>query len=179
MAHAHVDPVTESSHIWLSIVKNSKMRQELGTLLRQARRSRGVSTKEIGEAAGVTGQYIGMVERGTRRPNIDTFMSILDALQLSPTASKDGRSVTFFLEEGKHDVTVEFLPPPAVETPAWREQQIIEDSLRLGLVVRILSEHRDVLLEVYRHLGLDDDFNAYNDAMDEWVSRRIDEMRGK
>lgn len=53
---------------------------ELARLLREAREQRGLSMTRLAEKAGLTHAMISMVERGLRRPTVDTLVRITEVL---------------------------------------------------------------------------------------------------
>lgn len=57
--------------------------QPVGEQIKEARRSVGLTQKELGERIGVGGDCISVWERGARRPTIHTLARIADALGYS------------------------------------------------------------------------------------------------
>lgn len=53
-------------------------------LLRQERLHRGLSMSQVAERAGLSQQMISYVERGLRKPNLDTLLRQCAALDLDP-----------------------------------------------------------------------------------------------
>lgn len=57
--------------------------KELGSRIRQARKSRGVTQEKLGELCSLSSAHIGHIERGSRIPSIDTLYKISVALSVS------------------------------------------------------------------------------------------------
>ncbi len=55
----------------------------LGTRVRERREALGWSQAELAEAAGVTPNYVGVVERGEKLPTLQTLAAIADAFNVS------------------------------------------------------------------------------------------------
>lgn len=65
----------------------------VGAILRAYRTERGLTQEEVAFATGLDRTYIGMVERGERRPTVHAVSLILDALNVTWTrmgAALDG-----------------------------------------------------------------------------------------
>lgn len=56
---------------------------EIGKRIRQHREIKKINQKTLAELIGVTGTYIGMIERGERIPKLETFISIVNVLGAS------------------------------------------------------------------------------------------------
>jgi transcriptional regulator with XRE-family HTH domain len=54
--------------------------ENLGPRLRELRRQRGITLREVAEAAGVTESFVSQVERGTASPSVATLRRIAAAL---------------------------------------------------------------------------------------------------
>lgn len=52
-------------------------------VVQKHREKKGISRAVLAEMAGLHQTYIGLLERGTRRPNLDTAKAIADALGLT------------------------------------------------------------------------------------------------
>lgn len=59
--------------------------RELGSALRQARRSRGMSQADLARAARVGRPWLSSVERGKRTAEIGLVLQVLDTLRLDVT----------------------------------------------------------------------------------------------
>ena len=55
----------------------------VGAILRAYRTERGLTQEEVAFATGLDRTYIGMVERGERRPTVHAVSLMLDALNVS------------------------------------------------------------------------------------------------
>lgn len=55
----------------------------IGRNLRVYRQEAGLRQEDLAAAAGVSTNYIGMVERGEKIPSLETFVALLNALQVS------------------------------------------------------------------------------------------------
>jgi transcriptional regulator with XRE-family HTH domain len=53
-------------------------------ILREERERQGVSMTVVAEQAGLSQQMVSYVERGLRKPNIDTLLRIAWALKIDP-----------------------------------------------------------------------------------------------
>ena len=54
--------------------------EALGARLRETRRQRGITLREVGQAAGVTESFVSQVERGAANPSVATLRRIAEAL---------------------------------------------------------------------------------------------------
>ena len=61
-----------------------ELKELFGTCLRQGRRSRGLTQAQLAEAAGLSLEMIGRLERGLTAPSFDTIAALVAALQISP-----------------------------------------------------------------------------------------------
>lgn len=55
----------------------------IGVNIRKYRIEKGLKQDELAEKAGLSTNYIGMVERGEKMPSLETFIKILNALNVS------------------------------------------------------------------------------------------------
>ena len=55
----------------------------IGTNIRKYRLEKKMKQDELAERAGLSTNYIGMVERGEKIPSLETFIKILNALDVS------------------------------------------------------------------------------------------------
>ena len=62
--------------------KHKNIHQKIASNIRGFRKDKGVSQEELALSAGLNRAYIGYIERGERRPSVDTLMSIAVALDL-------------------------------------------------------------------------------------------------
>ena len=54
--------------------------QRLGARLRARREALGMSQAELGEKAGISANYVGVLERGLKLPTLDTLVALAKAL---------------------------------------------------------------------------------------------------
>lgn len=54
-----------------------------GMRLRAARKARGLNIEQLAEKAGISGNYLGEIERGNKLPSLDTFMRLVNELDVS------------------------------------------------------------------------------------------------
>ena len=52
--------------------------------LRVLRQEKGLSMNAVAERAGLSQQMVSYVERGMRKPNVDTLIRLFHALEISP-----------------------------------------------------------------------------------------------
>ena len=57
--------------------------KELGKVIREKRKSRGLTQVELAQKAGLDRNYIGMVERGERNPSFLSLQKIAQGLGLT------------------------------------------------------------------------------------------------
>ena len=55
----------------------------IGANIRRYRREKGVRQEDLAEKANVSTNYIGMLERGEKIPSLETFIAIVNALDIS------------------------------------------------------------------------------------------------
>lgn len=55
----------------------------IGRNIRQYRLERDLRQEDLAAAAGVSANYMGMVERGEKTPSLETLVAILNALEIS------------------------------------------------------------------------------------------------
>ena len=67
-----------------------------GQLLRARRKALGLAQTDVATGAGITAQYIGMLELGVRAPSADTIDRLVIALDL------DGPAASKFRKAGAH-----------------------------------------------------------------------------
>jgi transcriptional regulator with XRE-family HTH domain len=64
--------------------------ERFGSNLYRARKRLGLSQEAVGFAAGLHRTEIGMLERGERKPRIDTLVKLAGALEVPPEALLEG-----------------------------------------------------------------------------------------
>lgn len=57
--------------------------ERFGARLRAGRRALGMSQEELAQKAGLSANYIGLIERGVKQPTLDSLARIAAAVQLS------------------------------------------------------------------------------------------------
>lgn len=62
----------------------SARRVRLGETLRGLREQRNLSQEGLAQAAGISRNFVGMLERGERTATIETLENVCEALQVSP-----------------------------------------------------------------------------------------------
>lgn len=55
----------------------------IGKNIRKYRLAKKLRQEDLAEKAGLSANYIGMVERGEKIPSLETFLTILNALEVS------------------------------------------------------------------------------------------------
>jgi HTH-type transcriptional regulator/antitoxin HipB len=71
---------------------------QLGTIIRNARKSIGLSQTQLGELAGLRQASISAIESGKPSTRLDTLMSVLAALDLELSVTQRSKSSTEDLE---------------------------------------------------------------------------------
>lgn len=56
--------------------------RKIGTRIRQARKEKGWSQEKLAKKCGVSLNFIGQIERGTRRMSLDTFANLCRELEM-------------------------------------------------------------------------------------------------
>lgn len=100
----------------------------IGERVRQARKARGLSQSQLGDALGVTFQQIQKYERGANRVSSSALLIISDALDVSPLelmgkAEVGGSDIDWdlFSVEGSRELLGHF---KAISSPALRRAVI-------------------------------------------------------
>ena len=57
----------------------------VGTVIQELREKRGLSQEVVSGLAGIGRTHLSAVERGERKPTMETFFRISDALQIKPS----------------------------------------------------------------------------------------------
>ena len=58
----------------------------VGKVIQECRESKGLSQEVLSGLAGIGRTHLSAIERGERRPTLDTFYRIGEALDISPSA---------------------------------------------------------------------------------------------
>ena len=56
---------------------------ELGTFIREQRRSARLSLRKLSDLAGISNPYLSQIERGLRKPSAEILQAIAKALRIS------------------------------------------------------------------------------------------------
>ncbi|HOK55955.1 MAG TPA: helix-turn-helix transcriptional regulator [bacterium] len=56
--------------------------KKIGRKIREVRKSKKITQEELAYRIGVTPNFIGLIERGKKRPSIETLRKISDALEV-------------------------------------------------------------------------------------------------
>lgn len=73
-------------YYWYEIYTNGSVFVELrsiGQKVRFYRKAAGLRQEALAEAAGISTNYLGMIERGEKIPSLETFLAIANALSVS------------------------------------------------------------------------------------------------
>ena len=57
----------------------------VGTVIQKFRETKGISQEVLSGLADIGRTHLSAIERGTRRPTMDTFFKIAEALQVRPS----------------------------------------------------------------------------------------------
>ncbi|MBR1974664.1 MAG: helix-turn-helix transcriptional regulator [Clostridia bacterium] len=72
--------------------------------LRKTRKRKGISLREVGNAIGITGQQVSVIERGITELKMKDYFLICDVLKISPRELIDGD-----IPRGEYQTVVEKL----------------------------------------------------------------------
>lgn len=76
--------------------------QQLGNVIRRARKKRGMSQSELGERAGLRQETISLIENGNPAAKLETILAVLSALDLELQINeRKSEQWTFFGEESE------------------------------------------------------------------------------
>ncbi len=59
--------------------------EKLGIRVRQQRELNSLTQSQLARKVGVTGSFIGHIERGEKKASVDTVVALCNALEVSPT----------------------------------------------------------------------------------------------
>jgi transcriptional regulator with XRE-family HTH domain len=62
--------------------KASIVHKKLAEKVKKARKDKGISQEELAHRAGLNRAYVGYIERGERKPSVDTIASLAKALRI-------------------------------------------------------------------------------------------------
>lgn len=88
----------------------------LGQVLRQSRLKKGYSQQALAEKAGIGTVYLGEIERGLKTPSLNSFIKIIEALEISADYVLRGR-----LSSGKEYIYDEITQKLQNLTPQQRK----------------------------------------------------------
>ncbi len=100
--------------------------RDLGSFIREQRRSAEMSLRHLAEHAGVSNPYLSQIERGLRNPSADILQRLAAALRISAETLYVQAGI---LHEGSDDLAT-----------------------RIASAPELTDRQRQVLLEVYRSL---------------------------
>ena len=63
---------------------SASLKQQFGRRVRSLRKLRDLTQDQLAEAAQVSAEYVGKVERGLAAPSFDAIARIADALEVEP-----------------------------------------------------------------------------------------------
>jgi len=72
---------------------------QIGNLIRRARKKRGLSQSQLGDRAGLRQETISLIEMGHPAAKLDTLLSILAALDLEFRIAPRGKDSELDLED--------------------------------------------------------------------------------
>lgn len=106
------------------------MSEKFGIRLRECRISRGLSQEQLALRANINVSFLGQIERGTKKPTIDTIDKLLSALDITFTSFFD------FETPAANDVGSEIVDKIVYELQGRDsdEQQLIYDIIRRILI---------------------------------------------
>ena len=103
-----------------------------GELIKQARKQRNMSQKELAEKLGVSASMIGQYENDLRNPKLETIQRIANALEVDPYSLMDFDTATAALEDrinnrAKHLLTAfDQLNPEGQQKAVERVEELTE-----------------------------------------------------
>lgn len=59
--------------------------EKLGVRVRQEREHNNLTQSELARKVGVTGSFIGHIERGEKKASVETLVALCNALEISPS----------------------------------------------------------------------------------------------
>lgn len=65
----------------------------IGETIKALRKARNISREQLSEMTGISRSHLEKIESGGRRPGIDAYCKILDALGMEMVVKTDGNSV--------------------------------------------------------------------------------------
>ncbi len=126
--------VAVSMPVWYTYIKGGeRMSQTIGEKIREIRKARGLTQKELGEKAGIAEPTIRRYELGKLNPKIETVKKIADAL---------GVDAAYLYSESVGDAVHDGLVSAGVlrQMVATSNTDILEESLELQRDFSILTK---------------------------------------
>src|SRR5687767_13323211 len=99
--------------------------EQLGSFIREQRRSARLSLRKLSDLAGISNPYLSQIERGLRKPSAEILQSIAKALRIS--------AETLYVQAGildedrDHDLVAEILKATSITE---RQKQALIDHYR-------------------------------------------------
>lgn len=113
---------TEAKEKLGEIAAGSRMKlDELGSFIRDQRRSARLSLRKLSDLAGISNPYLSQIERGLRKPSAEILQAIARALQISSETMYVRAGI--LEEEREHDLISEILKDPRL-TEAQKQSLI-------------------------------------------------------
>jgi transcriptional regulator with XRE-family HTH domain len=98
---------------------------ELGSFIREQRRSARLSLRKLSDLAGISNPYLSQIERGLRRPSAEILQAIAKALRISAETLYVRAGILD--EDREHDLVAEILRDPSISE---RQKQVLIDIYR-------------------------------------------------
>lgn len=100
----------------------AKIQYTIAKNIKFFRNTKGITQEKLAEKAGVSGSYIGYLERGKKSPSLDLLVKIADVLQVdlvhlltesNNTKNLELKKLVVFLAD-KHPKTIRFINEVAI-----------------------------------------------------------------
>lgn len=75
------------------------MKTLLGQQIREQRRKKGWTMDKLAEKADLSVNYVGDLERGVKMPNLDTFIRIVEALDVADVLIRDSAAPASYVAD--------------------------------------------------------------------------------
>ena len=99
--------------------------EDLGSFIREQRRSARLSLRKLSDLAGISNPYLSQIERGLRKPSAEILQAIAKALRISAETLYVRAGI---LEEDRElDLVAEILKDPSITE---RQKQALIDHYR-------------------------------------------------
>lgn len=98
---------------------------ELGTFIREQRRSARLSLRKLSDRAGISNPYLSQIERGLRKPSAEILQAIARGLRISAETLYVRAGILD--EEREHDLVGDILRDPSISE---RQKQVLIDIYR-------------------------------------------------